>query len=206
VPSVEVVGLSEHVDYWDHLGWRDPFSSPAYTTRQAEYAARVFHSGSTYTPQLVIDGQYEAVGSDVAAVRKAILRASNAPKALVRLSAAHKNAGRIDVHVQVVHQAGVVLRERGDIIVAVTQDGLADDVSRGENRGRRLVHSAVVRSLTALGSVAGPEPAFTSSTSLPIDPTWNMSDLRVIALLQEHGSRRILGAGSVVLTPVSYQH
>ena len=197
--SVEVVGLGEHVDYWDHLGWRDPYSSAAFSNRQAEYDSRVFRSSSIYTPQVIIDGQYEAVGSDTAAIRKAIVRAANAPKVPVHVDASTNEAGQIAVRVHVSPGAGVSLRERGDVIVAVTQDRVTDDVARGENRGRRLSHSAVVHSLTALGSVAGPDSAFTANVSLPIAPQWRTPDVRIIAFLQERGSRRILGAGSATL-------
>ena len=199
LPSVEVVGLGEHVDYWDHLGWRDPFSSSAFSSRQSEYGARVFRSSSIYTPQLVIDGQYEAVGSDIAAIRKAIVRAANAPKAHVLVEASPDDPGRIAVHVRIGPQPGTVLGDRADVIIAITQDRLVDEVARGENRGRQLAHSAVVRSLTAIGSVAGPGSAFTGTVSLPIAAPAKTSDMRVVAFLQERESRRILGAGSATI-------
>src|SRR5258705_5412733 len=64
VPGVEVLALGEHVDYWDRLGWRDPLSSPAFSARQSNYDARVFHAHQLDTPQLVIDGRLERGGSD----------------------------------------------------------------------------------------------------------------------------------------------
>jgi len=67
VAGVKVLALGEHVDYWDRLGWRDPFSSAMYSTRQSNYDAQVFHRHGVYTPQLVVDGQLEYVGSDVSA-------------------------------------------------------------------------------------------------------------------------------------------
>src|SRR5262245_52837901 len=63
VDGVQVLGLEEHVDYWDRLGWRDPFSSATFSNRQAEYAARSFRVGQIYTPQLIVDGDFESVGS-----------------------------------------------------------------------------------------------------------------------------------------------
>ncbi|HSC29291.1 MAG TPA: DUF1223 domain-containing protein, partial [Vicinamibacterales bacterium] len=62
VDGIEVIGVSEHVDYWDRLGWKDPFSSPRFTERQQAYARR-FRLDSIYTPQLVIDGRFETIGS-----------------------------------------------------------------------------------------------------------------------------------------------
>ncbi len=196
--AVEVVGLGEHVDYWDRLGWRDPYSSPSFSERQSEYGARVFRSSSIYTPQLVVDGGFEAVGSDIAAVRAAIVRAASAPKALVDVGVIPLT-GRIEVHVHVTPQPGVVLRGRADVMVAITQDRLVDDVSRGENRGRRLAHSAVVRSLTAIGSTAGPDAGITATATLPLMSQWNTPDVRVVAFLQERSSRRMLGAASTTL-------
>jgi hypothetical protein len=203
--SVEVVALGEHVDYWDHLGWRDPYSSSVFSERQAEYALRVFASSGIYTPQLVVDGQYQAVGSDVVAVRKAIVRAASAPRASVHVEASAIDTEQIAVHVQLDLGAGPALREPGDVVVAITQDRLVDDVERGENRGRRLTHSAVARSLTALGSVSGSETAFAADTSLPIGRQWKTSGMRIIAFLQERRSRRILGAGSAILNRTSFK-
>jgi hypothetical protein len=197
--SVQVVGLGEHVDYWDHLGWRDPFSSGLFSTRQSEYGARAFHTADIYTPQLVVDGQYQAVGSDVRAVRDAVIRSAITPKAQVDVSVIPLS-GRIEVHVDVTPQRGVVLHGRGDVIVAITQDRLVDDVSRGENRGHRLAHSAVVRSLTAIQSVPGPDVANRASATLSLAPQWKIPDLRIVAFLQERDSRRILGAGTTTIT------
>src|SRR5437899_3897798 len=72
VPGVQVLALGEHVDYWDRLGWRDPFSSPAFSARQSNYDARVFHAHQVYTPQLVIDGRLERVGRDARAGERAV--------------------------------------------------------------------------------------------------------------------------------------
>jgi hypothetical protein len=198
--SVEVVGLGEHVDYWDHLGWRDPYSSAGFSNRQAEYGARAFHTVDIYTPQLVIDGQYEAVGSDIAAIRKAIVRAASVPKAMIAIDTAPAGQDEIAAHVQVTLTPGVTLRDRGDIVVAVVQDAITDDVTRGENRGRRLTHSAVVRSLTTIGSVAESDQSHVATATLRVSPDWNSSgSLRLIGFLQERRSRRVLGAGTTPL-------
>ena len=74
VPSAEIIALGEHVDYWDRLGWRDPFSSAAFSARQSEYASKVFHTGNIYTPQMVVDGREAFVGSDYRAATGAIAR------------------------------------------------------------------------------------------------------------------------------------
>jgi hypothetical protein len=92
VPGVQVLALEEHVDYGERLGWRDPFSSSGFSNRQSEYDGRVFHSGGAYTPQLVIDGRFQAVGSDVNAVRRAVVSAAHGPKASVDVTVHQEDA------------------------------------------------------------------------------------------------------------------
>jgi len=195
VPGVHVLTLGEHVDYWDRLGWRDPFSSPSFSNRQSEYETKVFHSGSVYTPQIVIDGRLQAVGSDVHAVRRAIARAAQESKARVGVTAEPNDAGHLRVRVEVSTAPGVAIGERADVIVALTEDQLTSDIQRGENRGRLLKHGAVVRSLTALGSLAALN-SFSGVTSIPTAPSWVTRNLAVVAFVQERQSRRIVGAGS----------
>jgi hypothetical protein len=205
LPLVEVVGLGEHVDYWDHLGWRDPYSSPLFSARQSEYSTRAFRGGDIYTPQLVIDGQYEAVGSDIRAVRNAIVRAAASPRATVDIETAIPDAAHVSVRVRVQPQPSLNLVGRGDLTVALAQDRVVDDVARGENRGRRLAHSAVVRSLSTIASTAESDGAVTANVTLSLLPSWPVPDMRVVAFLQEHDSRRILGAASVSLDHLTHK-
>src|ERR1700686_990870 len=78
VPGARVIVLSEHVDYWNQLGWRDPFSSPQFSKRQADYARLM--GSEVYTPQLVIDGRVQLNGSDAKDIQDAIARAAARPK------------------------------------------------------------------------------------------------------------------------------
>jgi hypothetical protein len=192
-----VLGLGEHVDYWDHLGWTDPFSSPAFSSRQSEYSRQVFRTGSIYTPQLVIDGQFQVIGSDVSAVRRAIATAAKIPKAAIEMAAWSADLGHVGVHVQVNLPSGVAVLGEADMVVALTQDHLTSEVHSGENRGRSLEHSAVVRSLTALGSLKPSARTLQATASIPVAADWNLADVRIIGLLQERRSRRIIGAGAV---------
>jgi len=84
-----------------------------------------------------------------------------------------------------------------DVVVALTQDHLTSEVHRGENRGRSLAHSAVVRRLTAVGSLKPSVRTFEATATVLIAADWNLADVRIIGLLQERRSRRIVGAGSV---------
>lgn len=199
VPGVEIVGLGEHVDYWDRLGWRDPFSSSAFSARQSAYDAAVFRDNRVYTPQLVVDGRLEVIGSDKAAVRRAVVEASRQPKATVQLTASGDGADRLLVRVRVQDLAGVPRHGVAEVVVAVIEDGLATQVARGENSGRTLRHAAVTRSLTTLGIVDASAGDGIVDGAVPVAAGWSRPHLRLIALLQERESRRILGAATVRL-------
>lgn len=182
VPGALVVPISLHVDYWDHLGWRDPFSSPRYTERQGAYALRFGGAGRVYTPQMVVDGRTEFVGSDERAARRAIEAAAREAKAFVRVLPVSPGTARVTV-------AGAA---RGaDVLLAVVEDRLASDVTRGENAGRRLVHTAVARELRIVGAVdaAG---RFDSVVRLEA----GSGARRILAFAQERGTGRVLGVSA----------
>ena len=196
IDGVTVLGLSEHVDYWNRLGWRDPFSSAALTSRQSEYQARVFRGSEIYTPQLVIDGYLQAIGSDAKAVERAIAKAAQAPKAAVDVAVVPGDAGpnlriQIDVNVPPV----VTLHEPADVILALTEDRLASNVARGENRGRRLTHSAVVRVLTRVDIMSPDTRRWSTTTSAAVRAEWKSENVKLIAFVQEQTTRRIVGTG-----------
>lgn len=206
-PDVDVIALGEHVDYWDRLGWRDPFSSAAFSARQSTYDDHAFHRNEVYTPQLVVDGQYEQVGSDVTAVRRAIARAAQAQKATVAVTVTRAPAsGDLRVDVRADAPPTLAVRDRVDVIVAVTEDNLVTDVRRGENRGRTLKHSAVVRYLAAAGTWSPESSASATSISVPWQANWKAAYVRVIGFLQEHESRRIVGAGFATLDEPAGTH
>ena len=195
VPGVEVLALSEHVDYWDRLGWSDQFSSTEFSLRQSDYDERVFRMNSIYTPQLVVDGQFQAVGSDAAAVRQALLRAARMPKAAVTLATAvgpARDRARLDVGVSVPPALG----GRADVFMAIVEDDLVTQVQRGENGGRALRHTAVVRVLKAIGALSQGDRASSVSASVLFGADWAFDRLRAVAFLQERDTRRIIGAAA----------
>ena len=202
VPGVIVVGLGEHVDYWDRLGWRDPFSSASLTSRQSEYRANVFRTGSIYTPQIVIDGRLEGIGSDFGAIRKAILEAAKTPKATLTLLASREGDG-VAVDLQIDAAAIVARNEPADVTVAITEDRLVTEVRRGENRGRTLRHTAVVRSMMRIGELSPGGRTFSKSVSSVLAREWTLENLRVVAFAQERHSRRIVGVAAVPLAPAT---
>jgi hypothetical protein len=197
VGGVTVLVLGEHVDYWDQLGWRDRFASAAFSRRQSEYAATVFGPDKIYTPQIVIDGHLEDVGSNQDAIRAMILAAAREPKGAVTVSVT-RDEGRGDIVADVTVEFPATFAARGDadVLVAVTEDNLETDVRSGENRARRLVHSGVVRKLVAIGAVERTAPRFTGYTRVAWTASWKAADVQVVAFVQERRSRRIIGAGA----------
>ena len=136
------VVLGEHVDYWDRLGWRDRFSSPAFTERQQDYG-RKFHLDSVYTPEMVVDGSVEFTGSDARRASAEIARAAEKPKAKLHLT---RTTSGLDAAVEdSPHSA--------DIFLALAEKDATSQVSKGENSGRELRHISVVRSIRKIGSV-----------------------------------------------------
>ena len=195
VAGAEVIALSEHVDYWNRLGWTDPFASKQFSQRQGDYAAASRQS-RVYTPQMVVDGGAEFVGSDARRATAEIARAAKEQKAVVELAHAPGGSGlRVAVRSLPPGQA----RGTADVLLAVVEDGLSSDVRRGENAGRQLEHTAVVRRLEVLGSVAGSGERFDRWVALVPDPSWRRDRLRAVAFVQERGSRRILGAAQIRL-------
>jgi hypothetical protein len=199
IEGVEILGLEEHVDYWDNLGWRDPFSSAAFTRRQSDYADRVFRSTDIYTPQIVIDGAFQAVGSDAASVRSAIARAARQPGATLRLTV---STSENRAHAELAVDVPPTLKRHGSagVFVALVEDGLTSHVDRGENRGRTLPHIGVVRSLTRIGALGAGASSGSLSADLPLAPGWQPSQLRAVAFLQDHDTLRVLGSASSPLS------
>lgn len=193
--GVEIVALGQHVDYWDQLGWKDRFSSAAFTRRQQAYSF-AFNNASSYTPQMVVDGRAELVGSDAGAARKAIERVMSLPHGSIRITTEPPAGDRVFVSVAA---SGLprAARDRADIMVAVTEDRLRSDVKRGENHGRLLAHAAVVRELKTIGEATGAESS--ARTEVTLAPDWQRANLKVVAFVQERTSRHVLGAASVPL-------
>jgi len=197
VKGARIVALGEHVDYWDQQGWKDRFSSAALTNRQQTYA-QALNVDSIYTPQMIVNGQAQLVGSDAASARRAIEQAVSAPHGDVQIAIA-PHGDRISVTMTA---SGLPQASHGDhsaFVLAVTEDGLTSDVRRGENRGRTLSHTAVVRLLKTMGDAGGGAVA----GEVAIDPSWQRDRVKIVAFVQESRSRRIVAAGEVPLSGAS---
>jgi len=197
VAGAEVIGLGEHVDYWDQLGWKDRFSSAALTNRQQVYGTR-FNIDSVYTPQMVVDGRAQLVGSDSNAARKAIERAVAGAHATLTVTIASASGRSAAANITVADLPRLGRGDHADIHVAVTEDHVTTDVKRGENRGRTLTHAAVVRSLTTVGQVA-PDGHASVRAEIPLGADWRRDQLKIVAFVQEQRGRAILAAAAVPL-------
>ncbi len=189
IASVELVPIAFHVDYWDDLGWADPFSSSAWSDRQRDYDRS---SGRVYTPQAVVQGQSECVGSDDAALRTLAQRAAESPAARLMVTSTPAAPGR--VHVTVAVPPGA--REQADVRVVLVERGVVVEVPRGENRGRRLEHAPLARDMVSAGVVTAAGGAFEATLRAPVGS--RPENLGVVALAQEHASRRVVGVGTLV--------
>ncbi len=194
VPGALVIALSEHVEYWNGQ-WHDPFSSAVFTDRQHEYQ-RALATPALYTPQMVVDGQVQLIGSQQELAHTTIANASTRPKGRLSLTRVDQGGGGgVSVSVDVSGMAGLGRVDDVVLWVAITEDGLETDVKRGENAFRRLRHGAVVRTLQEVETLALPLPDDVSAeTVIEIEPEWNAERLRAVAFLQERSSRRVLGA------------
>ena len=201
VDGVEVIALSEHVDYWNRLGWTDPYSSSEFSARQNDYA-RAFDTDEVYTPQMIVDGRAQFVGGDSGRARKAIASASRDSKAAVSVSLASEDtrAGSITLDVRAERPQNVSESDSTEVLLAITESGLRSSVSRGENAGRRLSHTAVVRKLTALGSVDSRGGVqFVAKPVVQIPRGWKRDSMKAVVFVQEHTSRLVLGVAAAPL-------
>jgi hypothetical protein len=172
----DVIALGFHVDYWDNLGWKDPLSAPGSTRRQRDYA-QLFNLSSIYTPQLVIEGRQEMVGSDRHAVLDGIAEATTDTTASVSFDS--------DRHaVTIGAGAG-----SGQVLLVRFQRQRNTDVAQGENAGTRARDANGVTALNELGSWQGTEQRFTIAP-----PTENEG----IAVLVQAPDGHMLGAGVVL--------
>jgi hypothetical protein len=184
-----LVGISEHVNYWDHGGWKDPFDSSAITDRQSQYGDR-FHLDSVYTPQMVVNGSVQFVGSDAKSLVKAIGDATLAHGPAVKIVSSKVEGNSVVMTVSV---AGELPKGGVDLFAVIAQDETTRNVAAGENRGRTLVHAAVARSYEKSATIehAG---ATTVRMVLPDDlKTTSESRRHLIIWAQESNLGPVLG-------------
>jgi hypothetical protein len=174
-----VIPLVFHVDYWDSLGWRDPFSSKEWSERQVRYA-RTMHLSSAYTPQAVVNGTREFVGSNRSALSAALEKASNeTPHSAITLTARREGNSLIAT----IH---ATMPANNDLMLAIVEDGVTTKIEHGENAGRTLTNDAIVRRLVR---VTGQTTA-----TVPLNPAWR--NLSATAFVQDRTTLAIGAAAT----------
>jgi hypothetical protein len=192
IANAQLIVLSEHVDYWDHDGWKDPNSSTALTERQAAYE-RVLGLSTPYTPQIIIDGASEMRLADAKLVEKALQDAAETPKISVRLDGVSldpANPALLRARVVAEPNAG---KHTADVFLAVALDHFDSQVLRGENGGRHMTHIAVVQQIVKIGRLEKGQ-GFAQEAQVKLKPEITAENLRVIAFVQIPGPGKLLGA------------
>ena len=187
VEGVSVIALEQHVDYWDDLGWPDPFGHPRFTARQKQYASMLDDS-RVYTPEIVVDGRTILERADKGSTARALQAAAREPRARVTLN---RRGDRVAVDVANVPAGS----DAAEVWLAITESGLSTRVERGENAGRVLAHAPVVRALRKLGNVEG--GAFRVDAAMELDPKWKPATVHAVVFVQRAKSRRIVGAAQI---------
>jgi hypothetical protein len=183
IAGVDVIALEMHVDYWNQLGWVDPFSQAAFTSRQRAHDY-FLHTGRIYTPQMVVDGRDELTGSNAAGATLAIQQAARAPHVSVKVTRSTPDALLVEI--------GTAPSAEGTChaMLATTERNLRTTVTAGENAGQMLAHGPIVRSLRFLGDL-GP-------TGLRLQvPQPVKSGTRVVVFVEGRDNLHVLGAGAV---------
>ena len=189
--QLEVIALSYHVDYWNRLGWKDPYSQAAFSERQRQYA-QVLPDRRVYTPQMVIQGQQAHVGSREKEVRASILNISQQPPpstiSTTLKAATSKNSQREISYKITGKTEGITLQ------MALVETALGNDVPRGENSGHHLTHTHVVRTLTSTVN-----PPLQGTLVIDTRVLKNSNNGRIVLFVQDTEQMTVLGTTEMVL-------
>ncbi len=191
VPGARVIALSEHVDYWNHDGWTDPFSSSEYTDRQKMYV-NLFKLESGYTPEMVVDGKTEFTGNNAALAEQAINQARQARKIAVTLSNIQSEGNEIKFHLATATDAEAP--KSLEVLVVAASPEEERQVRAGENGGKTLHHVDVVRVLKRVASIRNGD-AFARDLAMKV-PSGAAKGAVLVAFLQDGRTGRIWGVAA----------
>ena len=188
-PGMQLIVLSEHVVYWNHDGWKDPYSSALLTDRQSAYCHTLGVS-DPYTPQMIVDGSGILRLTDPQQVDQVFQKAATVRKVGVRIGAVRVEAKTLQTHIETDSDSE---QHNADVYLAVALDHAESQVLRGENSGKHLTHVAVVQSLKKVGKLESGK-GFGEDVQMKLKPDTDPANIRVIAFVQESGSGKVLGA------------
>lgn len=177
--------LAFHVDYWDHQGWKDRFSNPEFTKRQRQYASWL-NTGSVYTPQTVVNGTAEYIGSDQGSIVKAISAELEKESNKTLTLNCKIEGNKVNVEYQ-----GAGEEKNSEIVLALIQKSAESRVKAGENSGRNLAHVQIVREMIRFPLDIG------GKKSLPMDlpNDFNEKNWELIGFVQNSTDGHITSAG-----------
>lgn len=192
ITGAQAIVLSEHVTYWNHEGWHDPYSLDAMTDRQETYV-RHFGLDSSYTPQMVVDGTTQFVGSNAKALVAAVEGAAKTTKPPLAIDNAKWDRGSATFSIHGNPPSGTKL------VVVLAADATHQQVSGGENAGRTLHHIAVVRVMKEFGGESADGRALKLLGGDLNSKNWSDGPVRIVAFLVDHKTGRVLGAAEQTL-------
>lgn len=184
--DTEIVTLALHVDYWNSVNWKDAYSSPVFSRRQQIYS-QALKTNQSYTPQMIVDGQWEFTGNNMAKAQRAILEAMKTQKATIAIAP----AGRDKISVKI---ADVPAHNNATVFLAVTEDRLGANRKGAKQTESGAGRMSVVRHLGSLGMLAPAQDDLEIETVLPTERGWKRENLKLVVFVQDNNSRRILGA------------
>ncbi len=195
VPGAELIVLSEHVDYWNHDGWKDPYSSSSLTARQSSYA-RALGLPEVYTPQVIVDGTAELRLNNPERTSQIFLKAAAAWAVPIRIEAVSIEGDDSPVLRARVETDANTENQNADVFVAIALDRAQSQVLRGENGGKLLTHVAVVQSLKKIGRLEAGK-SFSKDFQVKLKAGTSSANIRIIAFIQQAGPGKVLGASLV---------
>ena len=198
-----IVALAFHVDYWNYIGWTDPFSSSDWSDRQRRYA-QALEARQIYTPQLVVNGRRHAVGSDRQEVAAMIRSAAkdntggDSPAGTLDLEITHFDSKSLSVRLRTELESHTV---GANLVawIAVVENGLETPVGKGENARRTLRNDRVIRRLERVDRVATGSQIHTTEIQIDLDPAWRRDRLSIAAFLQDPKSLHVLASQTLPL-------
>lgn len=193
--DAEIITLAFHVDYWNYLGWRDEFSSHLYSERQGGYGSH-FNLDSNYTPQMVVDGQTQFVGSNFGRATDAVAEAVKNEKAPVEIFA-ESDAKNINFKIKI---ADAAKHDESYVWLAIAEDDISTNVRRGENSGRTLRHTSVAREMKWIGNLLPKDDSFAIEVAVPTQANWNKKNLKAIVFVQGKSSKKIFALRKINLS------
>jgi hypothetical protein len=192
IPGARLIVLSEHVDYWNHDGWKDPYSSSSLTARQEDYV-RALKLDSPATPQVIVDGSILLPLHDPQRLQQTLQQAAATPGVPVRISSAGIDPADPSLLRARVEADGNSTSHSADIYEAVALNHAESQVLHGENSGRHLEHTAVLQSLIKIGKLEKGK-SFSRDLEIKLKPGTDPKNIRLIVFVQEPGPGKVIGA------------